>query len=245
MDQRQIGAFIAQLRRERGWTQEELGERLGVTNKTVSRWENGNYMPSIEMLALLGRTFGVSLNELVQGRRLEAEDSFRAAAEENLTSALERPGARLLRWLDRHMLTMVVTLLLGLFLATALGLYWNYKTDHPADVSLFGTYAFAPTDLERNQYLVFSREGEFYRYHQYEPIREEGTYTMEGDRVTVTVAGGDSYQLLLKADTLYEWDEAGNLIGYTKCHDYPIFFYSGPGTVPGEWEELHEKEDGF
>lgn len=41
MDQKKIGAFIALLRRERGITQAELGERIGVTNKTVSRWENG------------------------------------------------------------------------------------------------------------------------------------------------------------------------------------------------------------
>ena len=61
MDQVKIGAFIAQLRRERDWTQEELGERLGVTNKTVSRWENGNYMPSIELLALMGREFDVRM----------------------------------------------------------------------------------------------------------------------------------------------------------------------------------------
>jgi transcriptional regulator with XRE-family HTH domain len=45
MDQVKSGAFIAQIRREKGWIQEELGERRGVTNKTVSRWENGNYMP--------------------------------------------------------------------------------------------------------------------------------------------------------------------------------------------------------
>ena len=41
MDQIQIGMFISALRRQEGLTQEELGERLGVTNKTVSRWENG------------------------------------------------------------------------------------------------------------------------------------------------------------------------------------------------------------
>lgn len=245
MDQRQIGAFIAQLRREKDWTQEELGSRLGVTNKTVSRWENGNYMPDIEMLSLLGQTFHVSLNELVQGRRLEEDDTFRTAAEENLTSALERPAARLWRWLDRHMLSVIVVLLLGLLLMTAMGLYWNYKADNPADVPLPGTYAFAPTDFERNLYLVFTREGEFYRYHQYEPIREEGAYTLDGDRVTVTVAGGGSYELLLKADTLYEWDGAGNLIGYTKCLDYPMFVNAGPGTIPREWEEMHKKEDGF
>ena len=41
MDQAKTGAFIAQLRKEAGWTQAQLGDRVGVTNKTVSRWENG------------------------------------------------------------------------------------------------------------------------------------------------------------------------------------------------------------
>ena len=50
MDQIKVGKFIAALRKEQGLTQEALGQRLGVTNKTVSRWENGNYMPDIELL---------------------------------------------------------------------------------------------------------------------------------------------------------------------------------------------------
>ena len=53
MDTVKIGNFLAQLRREKKYTQEQLGLRLGVTNKTISRWENGNYMPSVEMLQLL------------------------------------------------------------------------------------------------------------------------------------------------------------------------------------------------
>ena len=54
MDQVKVGKFIAALRKEQGLTQEALGQRLGVTNKTVSRWENGNYMPDIELLIPLG-----------------------------------------------------------------------------------------------------------------------------------------------------------------------------------------------
>ena len=50
MDQIKIGKFIAALRKEKGLTQEQLGEKLGVTNKTISRWENGNYMLDVEML---------------------------------------------------------------------------------------------------------------------------------------------------------------------------------------------------
>lgn len=60
--------------REKGLTQQALGDRLGVTNKTISRWETGCYLPDVEMLSLLSREFGVSINELVAGERLVAED---------------------------------------------------------------------------------------------------------------------------------------------------------------------------
>ncbi|MBQ9937985.1 MAG: helix-turn-helix transcriptional regulator, partial [Oscillospiraceae bacterium] len=71
MDQIKVGKFIAQLRKEKGITQEELGRRIGVTNKTVSRWENGNYMPDIEMLQLLSEQFGVTIEELIAGERMD------------------------------------------------------------------------------------------------------------------------------------------------------------------------------
>lgn len=64
MDQVKIGKFIAAPRKERGLTQEQLGERLGVTNKTVSRWETGSYMPPIDGFLELSRVLDISLNEL-------------------------------------------------------------------------------------------------------------------------------------------------------------------------------------
>lgn len=71
MDQEKIGRFIAQLRREQGMTQEALGQELLVTNKTVSRWETGAYLPDLETLLLLSRLFQVSLEELLAGERLD------------------------------------------------------------------------------------------------------------------------------------------------------------------------------
>lgn len=233
MDQRQIGNFIAQLRKENGWTQEELGSRLGVTNKTVSRWENGNYMPSIEVLSLLSREFGVSLNELVQGRRLEEEGSFRTAAEENLTSALERPAARFWRWLDRHMLFTIIILILGLLLAAAIGLYWSYKAEHPADVLPLGSYTSDPSG--RGSYLVFDQEGRFWRYRQGEDYSETGSYTWWEDTVTVTTDEGNVYQLLIKGNRLYERNSGGNFISYQRFFDYPMFINCGPDAQPLNW----------
>ena len=88
MDQKKVGAFIASLRHESGMTQEALGARLGVTGKTVSRWENGNYMPDIGLLLPLAEVFGVTVNELLSGRRL-GEAEYREKAEENLLSTLQ------------------------------------------------------------------------------------------------------------------------------------------------------------
>lgn len=88
MDQIKIGAFIAELRKENNLTQQTLGEKLGVTNKTISRWETGVYMPDVEMLQLLGKEFGVSVNEIIAGERI-SEESFKEKAEENLISAMK------------------------------------------------------------------------------------------------------------------------------------------------------------
>ena len=58
MDMVKMGSFLAELRKEHSLTQAELGDKLGVTNKTISRWETGNYMPPVEMLEeLFGRIY--------------------------------------------------------------------------------------------------------------------------------------------------------------------------------------------
>lgn len=67
MDKGKTGRYIAARRRAAGLTQEQLGERLGVSNKTVSRWERGTYMPDIEMLEALAATFSVTVDEIIAG----------------------------------------------------------------------------------------------------------------------------------------------------------------------------------
>ncbi len=88
MDTVKIGKFLKELRKEKEYTQETLGEKVGVTNKTVSRWETGTYMPPVECLVLLSDIYDVSINEIVAGQRLN-EAEFNDAAEENLSEALQ------------------------------------------------------------------------------------------------------------------------------------------------------------
>lgn len=93
MDTKKIGMFLKELRKQNNMTQEQLGERLGVTNKTVSRWETGNYMPPIECLKLLSDIYVISINEIISGKRLD-EENYKIEAEENITVAFEQMEAK-------------------------------------------------------------------------------------------------------------------------------------------------------
>ncbi len=68
-----FSSFIAELRKEQGLTQKELADRVGVSDKAVSKWENGKNYPDIEIMQSLGEIFKFSVSELLQGERLETE----------------------------------------------------------------------------------------------------------------------------------------------------------------------------
>lgn len=124
MDQVKIGRFIAELRRQKGLTQEALGEKIGVTNKTISRWETGSYMPDIEMIQLLAQEFQVNINELLAGEHL-ADADFRQKADENIIaithsttfSLSERQAYFKQKWRKDHVSLFV---LLGVILMAAI-----------------------------------------------------------------------------------------------------------------------------
>ena len=69
MDQKKTGGFLRELRKEKRITQEQLAEALGVTNRSVSRWENGNNMPDLDLIIELADYFDISLEELLDGER--------------------------------------------------------------------------------------------------------------------------------------------------------------------------------
>ena len=73
MDQVKIGKFISELRKERKLTQEQLAEKLGVSQKSVSRWETGKNMPDMSLLQGLSSELGITVSELLDGERSLAE----------------------------------------------------------------------------------------------------------------------------------------------------------------------------
>ncbi len=88
MDQIKIGKFIAICRKENNLTQEQLAEKLNISNKTVSRWENGNGFPDISLLQPLCEILNISVNELLLGEKIP-EDNYRKKVEEHTIRILE------------------------------------------------------------------------------------------------------------------------------------------------------------
>lgn len=74
MEQIEIGAFIAKKRKEKSMTQAELAEKLGVSDKTVSKWETGKSMPDYSLIRLLCDELEVSVSELMDGKETSGEN---------------------------------------------------------------------------------------------------------------------------------------------------------------------------
>ena len=73
MNQEQIGKFIAELRKEKKMTQQQLAEKLNVTDRAISNWENGRRLPDYTSLPLLAEILGISIQELLNGRKMSKE----------------------------------------------------------------------------------------------------------------------------------------------------------------------------
>lgn len=88
MDQIKTGAFIAELRKEKGFTQKELAERLLISDKTVSKWETGKGLPEVSLMLPLCDILGISVNELLTGERL-SDSEYKRKAEENIVDLVK------------------------------------------------------------------------------------------------------------------------------------------------------------
>ena len=94
MNQEKIGKFIAECRKKQNYTQEELAEKLGVTNKAISKWENGRSLPDVSLFTPVCGLLKISLNELFAGEYIPKE-SLTEKSDENLLYILENEKKQL------------------------------------------------------------------------------------------------------------------------------------------------------
>lgn len=87
MEQIKIGKFIARCRKEKNLTQKDLAEKLGVTDRAISNWENGKNLPDISLFKPLCNELDITINELLSGERLKKE-KFEEKFEENILNTI-------------------------------------------------------------------------------------------------------------------------------------------------------------
>ena len=89
MNQIKIGKFIASCRKEQGMTQANLAEKLGITDRAVSKWENGKSMPDSGIMLELCELLEINVNELLSGEKIDM-NNYEEKTEENLRQVLNR-----------------------------------------------------------------------------------------------------------------------------------------------------------
>lgn len=87
MNQILTGKFIANERKKKGYTQTDLAEKLGISNRTISKWETGNGFPDVSLLLPLCQELDISVNELLSGEKLSNEE-YEKRAEENMINVI-------------------------------------------------------------------------------------------------------------------------------------------------------------
>ena len=133
MDAKITGCFIAQLRKELGLTQKGLAEKLEVTDKAISRWETGKGLPDTSLLKPLAEIFGVSVGELLSGKRMD-DSQIKSQADHIILESLSYEE-RQEKWkgILRYVFLGILVALGGFFFALVLD---RFATSKDAAVSL-------------------------------------------------------------------------------------------------------------
>jgi len=117
MDQEKIGKFIAKCRKDKKITQSELAEKLGVTDRSVSNWENGKNMPDLSLFKPICEILNITINELLSGEKIN-KDNYQKKLEENIINTINYSNNKLEK---KNKLIGLIILLFG-FLISMLGL---------------------------------------------------------------------------------------------------------------------------
>ena len=155
MDTKKIGKFISENRKRKGLTQEQLGNILGVSNKTISRWENGNYMPDLSLLIPLSESLDISLNELLNGKYI-TEDKIMETTEKSLKNTINYSKNMLVQ--EKRKISIGI-MIFGAFLCFAAFAILDKESSWCCIYSIVGIVVFVyglSKELKRNRLLISS-----------------------------------------------------------------------------------------
>lgn len=138
MNQEKIGKFIAECRKDKGMTQSELAEKLGVTDKSIGNWENGRNMPDLALFKPLCDELGITINDLLSGEKI-GKDKYQEKFEENIVNTIDYSNKRVHKYSNTLGLLLVI---FGLFIAMSAIMIFPSESSWGSIYSVFGVIIF-------------------------------------------------------------------------------------------------------
>ncbi len=114
MNQEKIGKFIAKIRKENKLTQQDLAEKLGVSDRTIGNWENGRNLPDLSLFKPLCNELGITINELISGERL-SKQQYQDKLEENIINTIDYSSEKIKRVKKNKILLIILTIIVTIF----------------------------------------------------------------------------------------------------------------------------------
>lgn len=143
MNQEKIGKFIAELRKEKNMTQVELSNKLGITDRAISKWENGRGMPDLSFLKPLCEILDISINELLSGERLNKKE-YQEKLEENIIKTIDYTDTKIKKTKKIFKIILSIIILFVVILVTLFCVDINrMKNNKPVFFSTWG-YDYSP-----------------------------------------------------------------------------------------------------
>ncbi len=134
MNQEKIGKFILECRKNKKLTQSELAEKLGVTDKSISNWENGRNMPDLSLFKPLCEILDISINDLISGEKI-SEDKYQEKLEENIISTIDYTNKKVL---EKNNIINIIFISFGIILAISAMTIFPSESSWGSIYSIFG-----------------------------------------------------------------------------------------------------------
>ena len=138
MNQEKIGKFISECRKKKKLTQSELAEELGVTDRSVSNWENGKNMPDLSLFKPLCEILNITINELLSGEKLSKED-YQEKFEENIVNTIDYSSKKVNKY---SQLLSLIIIIFGLFISISAIMIFPIESSWGSIYSVFGIIVF-------------------------------------------------------------------------------------------------------
>lgn len=169
MDQVKIGKFIAQMRKSKNLTQEQMAQMLGVSNKTVSRWETGKNPPDASLFNPICDLLGISLTEFFNGEKIE-ENQILEKAESSIVTTVVSSVQRERRLTNKIVTTVIIfVLIIIVFAVSSLNFFYSNIQNYNYNNSYYIT----------GDYKYIYYDNGFGKQEKYVKFRESDEYSKE------------------------------------------------------------------